>query len=277
MKSADLWDREDAPARWRLHVARMGAVVVEGLMRARGVVVREVTAQQASEMPFVEHDDVIEAFPSNRPDDALREWILPGRAWGDEDLANPHAFHPPCEHVAVDGVAIAEQVLGRCLFREALDKLLDGPGGGWVVGDVDMHEFSPVVPKDQEPEEQAEGEGGNDEEVEGDNVTDMRLKEGAPRRGWPRRGAPHVLRDRELSHVVTEEPKLGLDAAPAPREILASHAANQVTDLAIDPRAPGGASSRFPTPVELKALAMPGKDSGGLNDQQAGPPARPEA
>jgi hypothetical protein len=30
-----------------------------------------------------------------------------------------------------------------------------------VVGDVDMHEFSPVVPKDQEPEEQAEGEGGD--------------------------------------------------------------------------------------------------------------------
>jgi len=29
-------------------------------MRARGVVVREVTAQQAAEVSFVEHDDVIE-------------------------------------------------------------------------------------------------------------------------------------------------------------------------------------------------------------------------
>src|SRR5437773_10121042 len=166
MKSSDLRDRDDAPARWRLHVARMGAVVVEGLMRARGVVVREVTAQQASEMPFVDHDDVIEAFPSNRPDDALREWILPGRAGGDEDLANPHAFHPPYEHVAVDGVPIAEQVLGRCLFREVLDKLLGGPGGGWVVGDVDLDEFSTVVSKDQESEEQAAGEGRDDEEVD---------------------------------------------------------------------------------------------------------------
>jgi hypothetical protein len=42
----------------------MGAVVVEGLMRAGGVVVREITAQQTSEMPFVDHNDVIEAFPS---------------------------------------------------------------------------------------------------------------------------------------------------------------------------------------------------------------------
>src|SRR2546422_1143994 len=42
--------------------------------------------------------------------------------------------------------------------------LAEARGGGWVVGDVDMHEFSPVVPKDQEPEEQAEGEGGDDDE-----------------------------------------------------------------------------------------------------------------
>ena len=71
MTSADLRGRNDAPARWRLYFTRMGALVVEGLMRAGGVVVREVAAQQASEMPFVEHDDVIEAFASNRADDAF--------------------------------------------------------------------------------------------------------------------------------------------------------------------------------------------------------------
>src|SRR2546425_1530082 len=143
----------------------MGAVVVEGLMRAGGVVVRDVTAQQASEMPFVDHEDVIEAFPSNRPDDALGEGILPGRSRGNEDLAHPQAFRPPSEHVAVDGVPIAEQVLGRCLVREALDKLLGGPGGGWVIGDVEVDEFSTVVSKHQESEEQVKGEGRDDEEV----------------------------------------------------------------------------------------------------------------
>jgi hypothetical protein len=34
MQSADLRNRNDAPARWRLHFPRMGAFVVEGLMRA---------------------------------------------------------------------------------------------------------------------------------------------------------------------------------------------------------------------------------------------------
>lgn len=96
-------------------------------MRAGGVVVREVTAQQTSEKPFVDHDDVIEAFASNRADDALGERILPGRPRGDEDLAHSEDFHPPYERVAVDGISIAEQVLGRCLFSEALDQLVSGP------------------------------------------------------------------------------------------------------------------------------------------------------
>jgi len=145
-------------------------------------------------MPLVEHHDVIEAFPSNRPDDALSEGILPGRSRGDEDLAHPQAFHPPDEHIAVDLVPVAEQVLGCCLFQEALDQLVSGPGGGGVVGGVDMDEFSTVVSKDQESEEQVEGQGRNDEEIEGDYVANMCLQEGAPRRGWPRQAAIKAIR-----------------------------------------------------------------------------------
>src|SRR4029434_8943803 len=126
-------------------------------------------------MAFVDHNDVIEAFPSNRSDDALGEGILPGRPRSDENLAHPQAFHPSCEHVAVDCVPITEQVLGRSLLREALDQLVGGPGGGGVVGNVDMDEFSTVVSENQEPEEQAEGERRDNEEVDSDNVTEMRL------------------------------------------------------------------------------------------------------
>jgi len=60
----------------------------------------------------------VQAFAPDRADDALGEGILPGRPRGDEDLAHPQAVHPSCEHIVVDGVAIAEQVLGRCPFRK---------------------------------------------------------------------------------------------------------------------------------------------------------------
>src|SRR4029434_9105198 len=144
-------------------------------------------------MPLVEHNDVIESSPAKRPDDAFSEGILPGRSRGDEDLAHPQGFHPPYERVAVDCISIAEEVLGRRLFWEALDQLVSGPNGGGVVGNVDVDEFATVVSENQEAEEQVEGEGRDDEEVDGDNLADMLLKKGAPRGGWARRGPPHVL------------------------------------------------------------------------------------
>src|SRR5262245_5698158 len=155
-------------------------------MRPSCVVVGEVPAQQASEMPFAEDDNVIEAFASNRPDDALGEAIPPGCSRGDEYLVDPHAFHASGENVAVDGVAITEQVLGCGLFWEGLDKLLSGPGGSWVADEVDMDEFPRVVAKDEEPEEQSEGQGRDYEEVDSGDLVAVRSQEGTPRRGGPR-------------------------------------------------------------------------------------------
>ena len=85
-----------------------------------------------------------------------------------------------------------------------------------------------MVSKDQEPEEQLEGEGGDDEEVDGDNVADVRLEEGAPGRGRPRRGAPHVLGHGEFGDLIAEEAEFGLDPAPAPDRVFSGHAADQV-------------------------------------------------
>src|SRR2546427_5134867 len=148
----------------------------------------------------------------------------------------PMPFTRRAKHIAVDGVPITEQVLGCGLFREALDKLLGGPGGGWMVGDVDMDEFPTVVAKDQEPEEQAEGEGGDDEEVDSDDVTEMRLKEGAPRGGWPRRGAPHGLGNGEPSDLIAEELEFSLDPTLGQGRVHSSEAATQRSEFTCDRR-----------------------------------------
>jgi hypothetical protein len=95
-----------------------------------------------------------------------------------------------------------------------------------VVGDVDMDEFATVVPKNQETEEHAEGERGDNEEVDSDDVTDVRLEEGAPRGGRPRRGAPHVLGHGEFSDLIAEEGEFGTNPAPAPGRVLSGHAAD---------------------------------------------------
>ena len=51
----------------------------------------------------------------------------------------------------------------------------------------------------------------------------------------------------------------------------------RVAKLGVEPRAADRVRPGLPPPVELEASAVPGQNGGGLNDDEAGPPARPEA
>ena len=177
------------------------AIVIETLVRPRNVVVREVRAKHATQVAFVEHDDEIEAFAANRADDALGEGILPGSARCDDDLANAHALDPALEVSAVDGIAIAEQVSGAGLVRERVDDLLSRPGGGGLVGDADVEEFSAVVAEYHEAEEEAKRQGRYDEEVDGRDVVTVSSQEGPPGRRRVTGGTAYVLGDGEGGDV----------------------------------------------------------------------------
>jgi len=124
-------DGHDPPATWQLDFARSGAVATERQMRTHGVVVTEVSAKQASEMPLVEHNEMIEAFPADGADDALGEGILPGRVGRDEDLVHAHAVDSTVKGVAVDRVTIPEEIAWGRVVGERLDDLLGAVG--WSV------------------------------------------------------------------------------------------------------------------------------------------------
>jgi hypothetical protein len=146
------------------------------------VVVGEVRTKHATQVAFVEHDDVVETVAPDRADQAFGERILPGSARCDDDLANAHALDPVLEISTVDGIAITEEVSGAGLVRERVDDLLSRPGGGGLVGDADVEEFSAIVTEYHEAEEQAKGQGRYDEEVDGRDVVTVGSQEGPPRR-----------------------------------------------------------------------------------------------
>ena len=61
-------------------------------------------------MGFVENDDMIEALPAKGTDQSLDERILPRRLRCDEDFFDAHVGQSLAEGIAVDAVAVADQV-----------------------------------------------------------------------------------------------------------------------------------------------------------------------
>ena len=80
VEAADKGQGDDATEIGWLDSARLGRVLVEREVRARGVVVAEVAAQAPAEVSLVQDDHVVEELTADRPDHAFGERILPGRA-----------------------------------------------------------------------------------------------------------------------------------------------------------------------------------------------------
>jgi hypothetical protein len=94
---------------------------------------------------------MIEALLPDRVDEPFREQIRPGTLGGREHVADPHASDTLPERVAVDRVAIAEEV-SRCgVVREASPIGWAVQGGRGMFGHVDVEDPPALV-------------GGNDQE-----------------------------------------------------------------------------------------------------------------
>ena len=83
-------------------------------------------------MPLAEHDDMIKTFPSDRADQPLHMPILPWRAWRGRSVTNPHRAKTPFEYLAIDAVAIANEISRRSVPAASFGELSGYPFGGRV-------------------------------------------------------------------------------------------------------------------------------------------------
>ena len=142
-------------------------------MRASLVIVVEIADQDAAQVPLTEDEYVIQTLAPDRTDKALGEGILPGAVRRREDFVDPHALHSVAKLLAVDLVAVAQEIGRRGVIREGVDDLLGGPVGGGMLGHVEVDDASAMVGEHDEDEEDAEPSGGHGEEVDRDQVPDM--------------------------------------------------------------------------------------------------------
>src|SRR6516165_8200443 len=115
---------------------------------------------------------MVEALAPNRADEPFHEWILPRTLGRCEDFVDAQAVYSVSEGLAIDGVAIAEEVGRRGVVREGVHDLLGRPVRGGVFGEVEVDDASAKVSEHDEDKEHPQARGGDREEIEGDQIPD---------------------------------------------------------------------------------------------------------
>ena len=96
-------------------------------------------------MAFTQSEDMVQTLPSDRADEPFREGVLPRTVRRGQHFTDAHALHALPKSETVDAIAIAEEIGRRGVVREGVDELLGGPGGGGMLGDVEVDDTPAVV------------------------------------------------------------------------------------------------------------------------------------
>ena len=99
------------------------------------------------QMPLAEHDHMVEALASDGADQSFSVAVLPRRSRCCRSVANAHRANAARKCLAVDTVAITNEVIRHRLPPAGLADLPGDPVGGWRWCDADPKNSSVVVSK----------------------------------------------------------------------------------------------------------------------------------
>jgi hypothetical protein len=253
VQSADLWQRHDRSYFWRLNGSWLGRVLSQREMRSRSVIVIQVRSQGATKRAFLEHDHMVQALPPNGTNHPLDVGSLPRRARRGQNFADAQVSHLVLEVLAEDGIAVAQQVAWELVEGKGLPQLLSRPLRGRVRGHLEVNNTTTVVGQNQKHVQDLETEGGHGEKVDGDQLPEVIVQEGAPSLRRRFAAADHVFAHTGLADVDAEFEQLAVDAGCTPTGIFPAHLADQVSNLAGNDQPSGLAAPHLPGPEPAKA------------------------
>src|SRR6266540_632165 len=109
-------------------------------------------------MPGVQDDEMVQALSSDGADQAFYVRILPGTLWGGKDLFHSERRDPQTNVVAIDAVAVSYKIAGCILIDEGLHDLLRRPGGGRMLGNVEVQHLATAMLEHDEHEQHLHGD-----------------------------------------------------------------------------------------------------------------------
>src|SRR5713101_242976 len=192
-------------------------------MRAYLIIIFQVRQQYVTEVPLSEHNNVVEAFPSDRTDQPFGTSILPRGAWRRWSVANAHRSKSSDEDIAIGLIAIADQIVGSPFPAESFRNLICNPFCGRMRCDAEPYDLSSAVPHDQQSIEQTKRDCRHDEQIHRGDAVGMIVEECLPSLGRRASSPGHIFSDARLSDLDAELEQLSMDPRRSPERISNAH------------------------------------------------------
>src|SRR5215813_13896008 len=114
-------------------------------MRPGIAIEAKIPFHNSSKMLFGKYNHVVKTFAAYTADHSFRVWILPRTPGGCNDFLDLHASYPPTELFTEYLISISQEEARRGFIRKRFDDLLRGPGGGRMLGNIEMHHTSAMM------------------------------------------------------------------------------------------------------------------------------------
>ena len=148
-------------------------------------IISDVSFQRPSQMPFSEHDHMIQALSANAADEAFRERILPRTPCRREYLYYSHSLNSSSKLATVYSITVSDEISRRRIIWKRFDDLLRRPFCGGMVRHVEMQHAPTLMRQNHEDKQHSQLQCRNSEEVDRDQLTDMVGQKRLPRlRRW---------------------------------------------------------------------------------------------
>jgi hypothetical protein len=191
------------------------------------VVVVGIRGQDPAQVRFAQDNDVVQALSPDRTDQPFDMTILPRRPRRSWSIPNSHGRKTPHYSMAIRGVSVPNEVLGRLIPGEGLGDLSGNPIRRRIGGDVGPHQVAPLKANDGQPIEKPEADGRHDKHIDCGGVRRVIAEEGSPALRWQPTSAHYVLGDSRLRELEAQLEQLTGDARRSSQWVRPAHLANE--------------------------------------------------
>ena len=277
MKSAHLRNFNNPSRIGQLYLSGFWRILVQSEMASAIVIIGEIGSKSFSKRFFVDNDDVIEAFPSNRSNQALNIGALPGGSGCRKHLIDPHVLQLPLNLDAIDTVSIPDYVLRGAVIRKSLNKLLRSPFCGWMRCHIEVKDAATLMRENEEDIEDAEGDCRDGEKIDRSKLLGVVFQKYAPSLGGRFVMSNHVFGNGCLRDINSELEQFPMNSRGSPEGIIFAKGADELTNIFRNPQSSRLAMPTFPGPKQSESLVMPTNDCIRFNNNESRAPLGPKA